>query len=501
MRVLAVLSVDFCEWPLGFLEALASNGSALDVTGVVIIDRTVREHVRGRRGAIAVDPLHCVTDLEAGWSESRGLPSLEEYERVLGRDVVAHIGIADRELSSGWVSGGVFPRSPLADIGSDPARRHAYLAGLLAFVMDLFESGNFDAVLSPPPQDAAGVAIAHVAAHFGVRFLTPKAIGLGEKMCLFDDAVAMNPCFRSLYEGRTEEPAGFADRLEEARRWLHEFRERPAQPEYMRAARRMTFEPPTLTTLAALAWRTVQRRAPEALAYPYPWSRLRFELSRWFRTLEMLRPRFSSRSAIGSAPFAYYALHYEPELSVSVASPTMTDQLAVIESISKSIPGDWRLVVKEHVPMLGRRPPGYLRRLREMPNVVLVSPFEDGFALIRDARLVLTLTGTVGLEAVLLRRRTIFFGPSPIQIIGDGFVRCRHLGELDAAIDMALDQPAVEDASLVRFLACVFDASVDLPADLYWGGVSHVTQQLVAAHPHLVSRMGERLREALAATE
>lgn len=496
MRVLAVFNVDFCEWPLGFLDAIEARGTALRISAVVIIDRTVRDHLRRR--APQIQPLHCVSDLEQEWVDARSHRPLADYEARIGREAVAHIAIADRELSAGWVSGGLFPGTPLRAIGLHPRRRRAYLAGLLEFVLDLFESGGFDVVLSPPPQDAVGVAIARVADRLGVPFLAPKAIGLGSKMCLFDDAASMNPCFRAAFDAPGDPSGSYSSSLDAARAWLAEFRHRPAPPEYMGAARRMTFEAPSPVLLAALAWRTLSRRKPEALAYPYPAERLVFEVRRWLGTLPAMRPRFASPCDVGDAPFAYYALHYEPEMSVSAASPGLTDQLAIVEAISKAIPADWQVVVKEHVPMLGRRSAHFHRRLAGMPNVVAVTPFADGFSLLRDASVVITLTGTVGMESVLLGRPTVFLGPSPIQILGEGSVRCNDLARLDGAIDAARAMGPAGDALLERFLACVFEDSVDLPADLYWGGVRHVTHSLVSAHPAITGKMAERILAALA---
>ena len=77
-----------------------------------------------------------------------------------------------------------------------------------------------------------------------------------------------------------------------------------------------------------------------------------------------------------------------------VSAPMYTDQLAIVESLVKSLPLEMSLLVKEHVPMLGQRPAGFYARLKRMPGVNLVSPFENSCSLINRAAFRLCNNGT-----------------------------------------------------------------------------------------------------------
>ena len=235
-----------------------------------------------------------------------------------------------------------------------------------------------------------------------------------------------------------------------------------------------------------------------AFAYPYPSSRLVFELRRWFGTLPWISDAFADPIELTGQDYVYYASHYEPEMSVAAASPTITDQLAVVESLSKSLPAGWTVAVKEHIPMLGRRPRGYYNRLKAMPNVKLISPYADGFLLLKSCRAVVTLTGTVGTEAILLGRPVVFLGLSPIQLVGEGFTRCHHITALGTALEQAMEIPPARDATLERFLGCMFDASIDLSADDWWGGINSVTRQQVTNRKALCDQMAQLILDALA---
>ncbi len=89
----------------------------------------------------------------------------------------------------------------------------------------------------------------------------------------------------------------------------------------------------------------------------------------------------------------YFALHMQPEFTTDVRAPFLTDQLALIQYIAKSMPPGYELMVKEHPAMKGYRELSYYRRLTEMHNVRLMSPSTDSHELIKASAAVLTITG------------------------------------------------------------------------------------------------------------
>ncbi len=497
MRVLTLFNVDFCAWPLAIIEALALQAPKLSVTGVVVIDPSVTRLV-AERSPVPLRALHCVSSLELKWLEhADACRTLARYESLLGRQAISEIAVSDRELSEGWVSGAQTPETPLRRQTRDPDKWCAYLASLMGFVHDLFEQGRFDFVLSFPTQDAPSVAVGLFARHFGVPFLNPKAIGFGARTCLFDDVKGMMPCFRDLYT--SSRGSGTVAAFEaEARETLRRFRSQPVPPDYMTVANAGTFSLPDLKTMAALAYRTLTSKRFETLRYPYPWARFTWELRRWAIAARDRRcAQFSRLSDLGGNPFLYFPLHYEPEASTMVAAPFITNQLALVESLAKAVPAGWRVAVKEHLPMLGRRPSGFYRRLADMPKVMPISPFESSFRCIEAAQVTAVITGTAGLEAMLLGRPAVFFGPSPIHVVGEGYVRCDNLSELGEAIELALQSPPASETALVQFLAALFANSVEMKAASVWGGTAAITPEEVAAQAEVSSRLAELILQAL----
>jgi hypothetical protein len=111
--------------------------------------------------------------------------------------------------------------------------------------------------------------------------------------------------------------------------------------------------------------------------------------------------------------YAFIGLHLQPESSIDVFAHFFSNQVRVIELISRSLPPTHTLLVKLHKSDVPNYSGAYLARLGQFPGVQLVSPHADTHNLIKNADLVFAIQGTIGLEAALLGRPVIMFGESP----------------------------------------------------------------------------------------
>jgi len=106
----------------------------------------------------------------------------------------------------------------------------------------------------------------------------------------------------------------------------------------------------------------------------------------------------------------YFPLHMEPERTLLKFSNEFNNQFEAIVWISKNIPAGWLLVVKEQPKALGHRRTESYTLLRSMANVVLSKPEISSRDWIANARIVVTISGTVGEESVHLERPVVTFG-------------------------------------------------------------------------------------------
>ncbi len=106
----------------------------------------------------------------------------------------------------------------------------------------------------------------------------------------------------------------------------------------------------------------------------------------------------------------YFPLHLEPEIALLSLSPEFNNSMEMIAWISKSMPADSLLVVKEQPLSFGVRSRHYYDNFRRIPNVILAHPSVGSWEWIKASRLVATITGTAGIEAVFFGKPVLSFG-------------------------------------------------------------------------------------------
>jgi hypothetical protein len=141
--------------------------------------------------------------------------------------------------------------------------------------------------------------------------------------------------------------------------------------------------------------------------------------------LARLRRAARARNAIASVrsldtppldPYVFFGLHYQPESSIDVWAPFFSNQMWVIELLSRAIPPSHKLLVKIHKSDVSNYSREQLRRMCSFPGVELVRPFAETRSFIENADLVVSIQGTIGLEAALLGKPVIALGDSPIVV-------------------------------------------------------------------------------------
>ena len=71
-------------------------------------------------------------------------------------------------------------------------------------------------------------------------------------------------------------------------------------------------------------------------------------------------------------------------MSTMVYARFYLNQISVIENLSKSIPVGYKIYVKEHPSMIGRRNRDYYNQIKILPNVKLIDPFIDSNILLKN---------------------------------------------------------------------------------------------------------------------
>jgi len=108
--------------------------------------------------------------------------------------------------------------------------------------------------------------------------------------------------------------------------------------------------------------------------------------------------------------FFIFPLHMQPEASTLILSPFYVNQKECILNISKLLPLDTYLYVKEHKSALGQHNLKFYNELKKHPNIKLISYRESMFSLIKKSFGTINLSSTVGLESLLMKKPSIILG-------------------------------------------------------------------------------------------
>ena len=158
--------------------------------------------------------------------------------------------------------------------------------------------------------------------------------------------------------------------------------------------------------------------------------------------------------------YVYFPLHVQPEMSTMTFAPFYLDQLSILENLSKSLPVDYRLVVKEHPSMLGRRAGEYYDRIKALSNVRFVNPLTDSFEITKNAAAIFTITGTVGLEGLIMKKPVIVLGSTYYRYcplaINAGNIAPTQWPQL---LVNTLNNYEHDEEVLIKFLGAIFERS------------------------------------------
>ena len=133
-----------------------------------------------------------------------------------------------------------------------------------------------------------------------------------------------------------------------------------------------------------------------------------FKISLTIQALGYANKRVALDKSFGKLPddgqkYLYFPLYNVPEYSSNFQSTMWLNIVSVVEALSKSIPGDWIIVLKEHPTGIAHnyRQKDFYHQLIRIPNVEFAPLLADSNNLIKNAELVFVTVGTSGWEAIL----------------------------------------------------------------------------------------------------
>lgn len=442
---------------------------------------------------------HLQTEEKSWFSKQLDIEKLKQIDIELGVGSTGRILTADRSVGRGFVRGGLSRPDLIGDqANAAKVNIQKYLAGLYEFLSQVFEQVNPDFVFCYAVAGAPALGLYEICRTRNIPFLTLTTSRIYDYHVVDRGAPGKLNCIEQRYR---ELEDGNADALErelaQAQELLKDFRRSPLPPGYVQLSHKR-FRPAKLVSNLLVA---IAKTPFYPFKIPGTKETYREKVARaWFDAWISWRRLLLDRRYFSYLPpdtsFAYFPLHVDPEASTMVFSPWHTDQVSIVEAIAKSLPAHMNLVVKEHFPMLGRRPEGFYRSIAQMPRVSLLAPEYPGIDLVLRSDLVAVITGTAAWEAMRLKKPTLIIGDSPFMAIGEGFFHEPCLSKLPEAIMRALELPAATDRALTNYLAAGLAESFELAPSIVWGNYcQHSAEEKQRAIDNITNAIIKRIEK------
>jgi len=163
-------------------------------------------------------------------------------------------------------------------------------------------------------------------------------------------------------------------------------------------------------------------------------------IKRWYRK-RYIDQNFL-RKIIDDKPFIFLPLQQEPERSLLLSAPDYKNQVETVEYVSKCLPENFLLFVKEH-PTQGSgrdwRKISQYKALQNNPKVRLIHPSVPAAEIIKKSELVISVSGTIALESAFLNTPSITISDNDYTLI-PSISRLNSRNEFRKLIEISLEK-------------------------------------------------------------
>lgn len=170
------------------------------------------------------------------------------------------------------------------------------------------------------------------------------------------------------------------------------------------------------------------------------------------RKMKKYQPNYTlMKSILESNDFKYIfmPLHFQPEASSAPLGGAFADQAKILNTILNELPPDFKIVIKPHKLMGGHRQ--FFERFQDRESVLFVHSSESAWDLMKRSKAVLTISGTVGWEAVLNSIPVIIYGSIFYQN-APGVYKINSTKDLKSAISTILEGGKSSETQIQNYL-------------------------------------------------
>ncbi|MBN2669265.1 MAG: hypothetical protein JXR60_08545 [Bacteroidales bacterium] len=160
------------------------------------------------------------------------------------------------------------------------------------------------------------------------------------------------------------------------------------------------------------------------------------------RFISRVKNRFLSKnhycntSVLDEKPFFYMPMHYPKDSQLTLRGLPFLNQADIIDIVSRFIPTEYNLIIKEHPHARGFSKVKDIKRISQLDRTKIIHPFVNSHEIMKKANAIIVINSSVGFEALLYNKAVITLGKSFFR--GHGLtLDVNSLYDIEAAIEQA----------------------------------------------------------------
>lgn len=336
----------------------------------------------------------------------------------------------------------------------DKEKRLQVVCCLLKIMMEEIDKYKIDIVWAEGIDDFVSFFMHKLCQHKGIQFLFLYQGGIGDGI-FFTDRLDAGPVH---FEQQLKEKRQLAAKNQIDFSELKAFLEN-----YIKAKGQSTYTTAGDLTYKAFCWYDVKAFVNYLTGYLHDKNSIFYDKhpfaligSRLKRIVNKRRyQKFLKKTAVkierlNGLDYFIYPLHFHPECATLTFGRWLNDQKIIIEMISKNLPANVFLVVKEHAHMVGRRHLDFYTTIAHFHNVLFIDNSISPYDLLPASKGVVTISSTMGVEAMLLKKPVISFGERYYHVSKNVY-RIRDITKIDETLIAALNHQFDEEDMLTLF--------------------------------------------------
>ena len=167
-------------------------------------------------------------------------------------------------------------------------------------------------------------------------------------------------------------------------------------------------------------------------------------------------------------PYLYFGFHLNQESTMGLRALPYVNQTALVEILSRVLPYDHTLYIREHPHWPKTFPFKYLKKCKDLPNVKLLSPKISIHDILKNSNGILVYNANTGIEALMHGKPVLSFASNIYYNHHQSVLHCSDLFELGEKLSILVNMP-VQKGDTIAYLQKLNQVSIEfsLGSDMF----------------------------------